>query len=180
MKITKQNKIEASSTAFRGHILGHETPEQMIARLSNLIHAEGYSMRIKGPRALKASMTTTDPLTRTVWLTHGWAERHATRRATTLAHEYVHIQQHHAYVFAKRDERTGLAAYARKYASARGRWVIEMQAYAVSILAARSLGLDVTKMPQGIAETMWKNYKPWLLFPKSEIIGATVEFLGDV
>lgn len=180
MRITKQNKIEAASTSFRGHILDRETPERMSARLWDLIRAEGYSVRTKGPRALKASMTTTDPVTRTVWLTHKWSERHITRMATTLAHEYVHILQHRAYVIEKRDEKKGLAAYARKYASARGRWVIEMQAYAVTILAARSLGLDTSAMPRNIAETMWKNYKPWFLFPKSEIIGATVESLGGV
>jgi antirestriction protein ArdC len=180
MKITKQNKIEAGSTAYRGHILPRETPQAMIQRMETLIRASGYTLRIKGPRAFKASMTTTDPVTRTVWLTHGWADRPDARKATTLAHEYVHILQHRAYVDAKRDERTGLAAYARKYASCRGRWIIEMQAYAVSILAARSIGSDTSAMPKNIAETMWKNYKPWMLFSKGEIIDSTIEFLEGV
>lgn len=180
MKITKQNKIEASSTAFRWHILSNETPESMIGRMMDLIHDYRYYVRTKGPRAFKSSMTTTDPVTRTVWLAHGWASRPDERKATTLAHEFVHILQHRAHVDARRDEKAGLAAYARKYVSARGRWVIEMQAYAVTILAARSLGLDTSAMPKNIAETMWKNYKPWFLFTKSEIIGATVEFLEGV
>lgn len=116
-------------------------------------------------------MTTTDVVTKHVWLAYDWNAREDSRKVTTLYHELVHINQAKAW---------GNAKFVRRYTSQRWRWAIEMQAYAVSILVARSLGGNVDGMPEAIADTLVKKYGPWITLPKADIRRCTVEVLGGL
>lgn len=164
MKITAAFKRQATVTEFHPNF---SMPTLLAA--TKMIQAEGYKLREKRRNSFAASMTTTDVLTKTVWLKHGWNKREDSRNTATLYHELVHILQAKAW---------GNVKFARRYASPRWRWAIEMQAYAVSILVQRSMGANVSEMPANIAKILAAKYGPWLAVPKSEVRNATMEVLS--
>jgi hypothetical protein len=172
MKFTSKNKTEALSTKYHNPIIGEKMSASGLLIMSrNAIIGHDYQLMIKKKSSPKSSLTTTVPAARIIWLSHDWDSRPEASQALTLAHELVHVRQQLA---------MGPAKFLRRYATPRGRWVLEMQAYAETIRANRSLGFDVSDIPENVAKSMWKNYKPWLLFGKDEIIKSTIEVLSKV
>jgi hypothetical protein len=170
--IKESDKTEALSPKFRdAFVFSLKTPELMLAYLNDEIRSAGFSIHVKKAGSFKDTMTTTLPGVRQMWLGHNWASKTPTHQAIVKAHELVHVTQ---------ERILGTEAYVAKYANARGRWTLEMQAYAVSILAGRALGRDMKDEPERVAKSLWTNYGPWLLFRESAVTRPTIEVLSKV
>lgn len=135
------------------------------------IEKYGYTLRKKRPGSFSETMTTTDVVTKTIWLRVGWDTRPPERNVATLYHELVHVGQ---------GEDWGPMLFGLRYGSPRWRWAIEMQAYAVSIEVARSLGGDISGMPEAIAKSLVSKYKPWFPVSEEEIRTETIACLRKV
>jgi len=170
--IKKSDKIEALSPKFRDpFVFTLRAPSAMLAYVEDEIRDAGFTTHIKRKGAFKDTLTTTLPLARQLWLACDWEAKPLAAQAIVKAHELVHMNQERV---------LGTGAYIAQYANARGRWVLEMQAYAVSILAGRALGLDMSGEPKRVAASMWNKYGPWFLFREKAITGPTMAVLGAV
>lgn len=167
MPITKANKQQALSTIYHDpNIPAIGTVDYIMAQPAK----HGYRTVEKRRNAFKASMTTTDVLTKTIWLANNWAKRSPGQQAVTIAHEMVHVRQ---------SESMGLKKFAARYATPRWRWIIECQAYAETIRVQKMLGGNTIEAPRRIATSLRDKYGPWMLL-KPFIHRATVEVLSGL
>ena len=168
-KFFKSNKEAARSTEFHDLTFSERmSADSLLAFAESSIARAGYTFTTKRSRAVAAKMTTTDPVTKTIWLAYGWDQKSIAERALVLIHELVHVRQAEAW---------GARKFLRRYLMARWRWIIEMQAYTVSMKATRALGLSTDGKAKRIGKSIHKNYGPWVLFSKSEVVNSTVEIL---
>jgi hypothetical protein len=89
----------------------------------DLIEAEGWTFKRRSgftDHGRKFTMT----LRKVIWVSASWDKYPAWKKAAILWHELVHVRQRKAW---------GHTKFLSRYATARGRWVIEVPAYRMSI-----------------------------------------------
>jgi hypothetical protein len=176
MIIREKDKLEALSTKYHADKYGvipslaSGTSARRWEEMARMhIRDAKYSFKNKREDGFKPTMTTTVPLLRQIWLAHGWEAFTDHHKAVVLWHELVHVRQQRAMKAAK---------FSFLYSVPRGRWILEMQAYRMSIRIRLILGMGIQGEAERIAESMINNYGPWLRLDKDSIRSSTLDVLG--
>jgi len=177
MIIRNQDKLEALSTKYHADANGiipsfdsGTSSKLWVDRAVNAIGNSGYSFAHKKKDGFKATMTTTVPLVKQVRLAYGWGRFSDQHKAVVLWHEHVHVRQ-------QREMKA--LPFIGAYATPRGRWVLEMQAYRMSLRMRLILGMGVQGEPERIAGSMIDNYGPWMGLERSSILSSTIDVLSQ-
>jgi hypothetical protein len=152
IKISKRDREQALSRENHYAFPNATDPVAFEKYAEDLVNRLGYRLQKKKKRGRNHTMTTTPPLGETIFLASNWSEKTPSRRGATLFHECTHISQ---------ITKMGPALFTHRYIFPTSRWVLEMQAYHVNILAAHHMHLDTAGMPESIAKTMANKYGPW-------------------
>ena len=107
---------------FGAHEIGNNH-QAALRKAQQKIRDAGWNFKVR-PGAIRHGRKFTMTMRKTIYLSSKWESYPAWKRAAILWHELVHIRQR---------KKWGDAKFLSRYATARGRWASEVQAYRMSI-----------------------------------------------
>jgi hypothetical protein len=153
-KLRSSDKKLAASTQFLVDVKEiPKDPEEAYHKAQRLIREAGWTFKTRSGKT-KHGRKFTMTLRKVIWLASGWDDYPIWKKATILWHELVHVRQR---------ERWGHSKFLRRYATARGRWYIEVPAYRMSIRVYEHLSggkFNATNYVKDKLKSFRKNY--WL------------------
>lgn len=134
-------------------------------KAKRLIKDAGWTFK-KRSGTTKHGRKFTMTMRKIIWLSAEWDSYEIWKKAMILWHEYIHVLQR---------KKWGHASFLRRYATARGRWFIEVPAYRMSIRVYERLSggkFNATKYVESKLVSMRKSY--WLgTIKKSQYMAET-------
>ena len=151
---SRHKKLALSDDCLDKRVFQLDTPEKMLEHYERRAEKMGIKI-IPKTSSLRnwSKMTTT--FRWNIRAGHDYESYSTQRKALTLCHEFVHVDQWDIY-----------RLFGPRYLGARWGWAMEMQAYRQTLRGKKALGFTDAEIEQYIRATpdaLWKSY--WLMRP---------------
>lgn len=133
-KLTKSQIKTASSTQFLYDGDVPRDPKEALAKAERLLKDAGYRF-VQRTDTFEHGQKFTMTLRKRIALAADWDKRSDESKAKILWHELVHVRQRKAW---------GHTKFLARYATAEGRWMIEVPAYRESLRMMKRIGTQDT------------------------------------